>query len=82
MIAAAIIDVAIPEIPLEASALWLELQATQVRELNARLLFADQSDHFSILTNHPDVIVEAIEMVVGAVHDPGAWATPEATPAP
>jgi hypothetical protein len=68
-------------VPLEFSALWLEMQAIQVRELNARLLIADQSRHFVPL-DQPEVIVTGIQMVVEAVREPGTWATPVATPAP
>jgi pimeloyl-ACP methyl ester carboxylesterase len=81
VIAAGMIDPTVPEVPLEVAALWLELQAIQVRELNARLLIADQSGHLVPL-DHPEVVVTAIQMVVEAVRQPGTWATPVATPAP
>jgi pimeloyl-ACP methyl ester carboxylesterase len=71
-----------PELPLLGDATWYEAQAYQARDLGARVVIAEESDHF-IPFNQPEVIIAAIEDVVAAVRDPSSWATPTAgTPSP
>jgi pimeloyl-ACP methyl ester carboxylesterase len=70
------------EVPLLGNATWYEAQAYQARELGARVVIAEHSDHF-IPFNQPEVIIAAIEDVVEAVRNPSSWATPMAgTPVP
>ncbi len=67
---------------LDAVATLYELQAAQVRDLDARIVIAEQSGHL-VPFDQPEVVVAAIEDVVAAVRDPSSWATPPAgTPAP
>jgi pimeloyl-ACP methyl ester carboxylesterase len=48
----------------------------------ARHIIAEQSAHY-IQQAQPDLVVDAIRQVAGAVRDPESWATPiTATPAP
>ena len=63
-------------------ATWFTRQAVQAEELDARLVYAEESGHFVPL-DQPEAVVTAIEDVVAAVRDPGSWATPAAaTPVP
>jgi pimeloyl-ACP methyl ester carboxylesterase len=65
------------ELPPAAQATWYEYQAYQARDLDARVVYAEESGHFVPL-DQPEVIIAAIEDVVAAVHDPSSWATPVA----
>lgn len=62
---------------LEAGARFLQLQAAQARDLNARIVFAEESNHL-VPFQQPEVMIAAIKDVVEAVRNPGSWATPEA----
>jgi pimeloyl-ACP methyl ester carboxylesterase len=66
-----------PELPLLGDATWYEAQAYQARDLGARVVVAEHSDHF-VPFNEPEVIITAISDVVAAVRDPSSWATPVA----
>ena len=68
---------------LEAAARFHLLQAGQARDLGARIVVAEESDHL-VPFQQPAVMVmiAAIEDVVTAVRDPSSWATPAATPSP
>jgi hypothetical protein len=63
---------------LDAVATLYELQAAQVRDLDARIVVAEESGHL-VPFDQPDVMIAAIEDVVAAVRDPSSWATPAAS---
>jgi hypothetical protein len=66
---------------LETAAWFHLLQAGQVRDLGARIVVAEESDHL-VPFEQPEVISTAIEAVVEAVRDGSSWATPAADTAP
>jgi pimeloyl-ACP methyl ester carboxylesterase len=46
---------------------------------DARHVIARQSEHY-IQLQQPDLVIEAVRLVVAAVRDPASWATPAASP--
>jgi pimeloyl-ACP methyl ester carboxylesterase len=62
---------------LEYNATLHEAQAAQIRDLRARLVYAEESGHL-VPFDQPAVMIAAIEEVVEAVRDPSSWATPAA----
>ncbi len=59
--------------------LWQELQREQARVLDARFVPVLKADHF-LQQDRPGLVIQAIQQVVEAVRDPGAWAAPAAAP--
>lgn len=58
-----------------------ELEQNQADQLHGRLVVAEHSGHL-IHQDQPELVIEAIQQVIAAVHDPSRWATPViATPA-
>jgi pimeloyl-ACP methyl ester carboxylesterase len=67
---------------LEGAARFHLLQAGQARDLGARIVVAEESNHL-VPFQQPEVMIATIKDVVEAVRDPSSWATPEAaTPSP
>jgi pimeloyl-ACP methyl ester carboxylesterase len=67
---------------LEGAARLYLAEAGQARDLGARIVVAEESDHL-IPFEQPEVMIAAITDVVNAVRDPGSWATSTAaTPTP
>jgi hypothetical protein len=67
---------------LEGVARFLLLQAGQARDLGARIVVAEESNHL-VPFQQPEVMIAAIEDMVEAVRGPSISATPAAgTPAP
>jgi hypothetical protein len=67
---------------LEFAASFIRQQAAQARDLGARIVVAEESNHL-VPFQQPEVMIAAIEDVVEAVRDPSRWATPAAgTPVP
>jgi pimeloyl-ACP methyl ester carboxylesterase len=59
--------------------LWAELQREQARVLDARFVPVPEGDHF-LQHDRPELVVEAIRLVVEAVRDPGSWVVPTSEP--
>ena len=59
--------------------LWAELQRGQARALDARLVSVPEGDHF-LQHDRPELVVEAIRLVVEAVRDPGSWVVSTSEP--
>jgi pimeloyl-ACP methyl ester carboxylesterase len=59
--------------------LWQELQREQARVLDARFVPVPEADHF-LQQDRPALVIQAIQQVVEAVRDPGAWAVRASTP--
>jgi pimeloyl-ACP methyl ester carboxylesterase len=59
--------------------LWQELQREQARVLDARFLPVPEADHF-LQQDRPGLVIQAIQQVVEAMRDPGAWAVRASTP--
>jgi pimeloyl-ACP methyl ester carboxylesterase len=67
---------------LEGAARLYLAEAGQARDLGARIVVAEESNHL-VPFQQPEVMIAAIEDVVEAVRDPSSWATPAAgTPSP
>jgi pimeloyl-ACP methyl ester carboxylesterase len=65
----------------EEERIWRELHAALVRLApGGRHVIAEGSGH-DIHQEQPELVVDAIRQVVGAVRDPSTWATPVASPA-
>jgi len=60
---------------LDAVARFHLLQAGQARDLGARIVIAEESNHL-VPFEQPEVMIAAIEDVIEAVRDPSSWATP------
>jgi pimeloyl-ACP methyl ester carboxylesterase len=62
---------------LDYNAALHEAQAAQVRDLGARIVYAEESGHL-VPFDQPEIIGPTIEDVIAAVRDPSSWATPAA----
>jgi pimeloyl-ACP methyl ester carboxylesterase len=67
-----------PVAELEAS--WRATIESNAEALGARLVIAEQSNHFVYL-DQPDLVIDAIRQVVEAARDPASWAPQAAQPA-
>jgi pimeloyl-ACP methyl ester carboxylesterase len=66
----------------EEERIWRELHAELARIVpDGRHVIAETSGH-DIPQEQPDVVVEAIQAVVGAARAASSWATPQASPVP